>query len=128
MNTNPPREPSSTSWSVGANADSPSRYSVNESNRGMNVTRGDSLAYSEDSQDQRSLVLKGLSQADTRGNSVGTPKVTPAEKQPQPPKSAEVFKKPRNDNKGGRNLHLNESQLSEESLQERSKAACCSIQ
>ena len=119
----------------GGNADSPSRHSANEfsnraSSNAVNVSRGDSLAYSDDSQDQRNL-LRGQSAVSKQGAStkeyvpsttnVGAP-VASADRNSGP-----VLKKPICNTKtptaGG-----NDS-MSEDSLQEeQSKRACCTIQ
>ena len=133
-----PRE-TSMSWSMkadsGGNADSPSRHSANEfsnraSSNAVNVSRGDSLAYSDDSQDQRNL-LRGQSAVSKQGAStkeyvpsttnVGAP-VASADRNSGP-----VLKKPicktKTPTAGG-----NDS-MSEDSLQEeQSKRACCTIQ
>ena len=134
-----PREPS-MSWSMkadsGGNADSPSRHSANEfsnraSSNAVNVSRGDSLAYSDDSQDQRNL-LRGQSAVSKQGAStkeyvpsttnVGAPVASADDRNSGP-----VLKKPicktKTPTAGG-----NDS-MSEDSLQEeQSKRACCTIQ
>jgi len=92
--------------------DSPSRYSVNESARG--VPRGDSLAYSEDSHEfQRTLV---------------NPQQTYVQQENQS-RPKQVFKKPWEKHESAQTrIRVNESQLSEESLQSRNSSACCTIQ
>ena len=113
-----PREPSTASWSVGATAtDSPGRYSLNESNRGMNVTRGDSLAYSDDSQDPKMHMIKG-----TKAHQSSAPQQLVKKTDNVP-----VFKQPRPEHKVS-NRSLNDSQMTEESIRDRSKSACCVVQ
>lgn len=121
-NTNP-REPS-MSWSMkadsGGNPDSPGRQSVNDfsnraSSQAANVSRGDSLAYSEDSQDHRTpLNLKGLSVPSR-----------PSERPTGPAKrSGEEVNKPSCQNK----RPINDSMMSDDSIREGNKAACCVLQ
>lgn len=120
-NTNP-REPS-ISWSMkadsGGNPDSPGRQSVNDfsnraSSQAANVSRGDSLAYSEDSQDHRTpLNWKGLSRPSR-----------PIERPAAPARVyAEKVKKPCQNKRP-----INDSMMSDDSIREGSKAACCVLQ
>jgi hypothetical protein len=115
MGSTAPREPSTASWSVGATAtDSPGRYSLNESNKGINVTRGDSLAYSDDSQDPKTLMIRG-----TKYNPVSTGNIRTED--------VPVFKQPRAEHKVS-SRSLNDSQMTEDSIRDRSKSACCVVQ
>ena len=113
-----PRDSSTGSWSVGATAtDSPGRYSLNESSKGISVTRGDSLAYSDDSQDPKTLMIKG-----TKMNPIHTTPKAPIRMDDVP-----IFKQPRAEQKVS-NVSLNDSQMTEESLKDRNKSACCVVQ
>ena len=102
------REPS-VSWSMkaesGGNPESPGRVSATDfSNRASsntaNVSRGDSLAYSDDSQDQRNLI-----------------KPQPVVPRKQCCKDSHTVEEVKN---------MNDSMMSDESF--KSKAACCVIQ
>jgi hypothetical protein len=114
-----PREPSTASWSVGATAtDSPGRYSLNDSNRGASVPRGDSLAYSDDSQDPKSLMLKG-------GTKMNVPQ--PVSRDYRQGDDAPIFKQPVT--KQRKHIEsMNESRMSQDSIRERSQSACCVVQ
>ena len=110
-----PREPSTTSWSVGATAtDSPGRYSLNDSNKGMSVTRGDSLAYSEDSQDQKMLMLRMNKTTTTTHGEPGRIHMGHS--------TTEYV------GRFSKKQSLNDSQLTDESMQDINKKACCSVQ
>ena len=118
MGSTAPREPSTASWSVGATAtDSPGRYSLNESSKGINVTRGDSLAYSDDSQDPKTLILRGIKYHSTNPVSTGNKRT----------EITSVFKQPRAEHKLS-SRSLNDSQMTEDSIRDRSKSACCVVQ
>ena len=121
-NASNPREPS-MSWSMkaesGGNPDSPGRISANDfsnraSSNAANVSRGDSLAYSEDSMDQRNLI---------KGNG------KPGGAKP----CCQQRNNQRNDEKiiRGQNVikpPINDSLMSDDSLREKGKAACCVLQ
>ena len=118
MGSTAPREPSTASWSVGATAtDSPGRYSLNESNKGINVTRGDSLAYSDDSQDPKTLMIRGTKHHSTNPVSNGYTRT----------EDVHVFKQPHAEHKVS-SRSLNDSQMTEDSIRDRSKSACCVVQ
>jgi hypothetical protein len=113
-----PREPSTASWSVGATAtDSPGRYSLNDSNKGTSVPRGDSLAYSDDSHDAKALMLKGsrpnVTQQVPRNNYQNDGALVARIAISDPKKQSGI---------------LNESRMSQDSLRERSQSACCVVQ
>ena len=111
-------------WSCRADADSPGRTSMNDfsnkaSSNAANVSRGDSLAYSEDSMavDGKNLLhSKGLSGSYYFG----------ARTEPQTPVQTAVLKKPCCHKRGT----INDSMASEDSLRDGSarKNACCVIQ
>ena len=112
-----PRDSSTASWSVGATAtDSPGRYSLNESSKAISVTRGDSLAYSDDSQDPKTLMIKG-----SKAHHIQM-KSTPIHKD-----TITAFKQPRTEQKVSHGS-LNDSQMTEESIRDRNKSACCVVQ
>ena len=112
------------SWSVradsGGNGDSPGRQSLNEqSNRTVNMSRGDSLAYSEDSQDHQNLLN---SKAKTSSSFT-------AEREARLIEKGKIFKGPNECCHAKQpKQSMNESMNSEDSLQETSKRACCVIQ
>lgn len=113
-----PREPS-VSWSARAEGygDSPGRLSMEQSIRTVNVSRGDSLAYSEDSQDQQNL-LPGTS---AFNSSIG--KITPT-----PKTDKHDVLKPASSARN-KQQRLAESMPSDDSLEDApSKKACCIIQ
>ena len=111
------------SWSMradnGGMGDSPGRTSGNgqQSNRTLNDSRGDSLVYSEDSQDQQNLLQSKGSSAfqSSLGKRTPTPKTVPA--------GNDVLKLAKHNRSSGL-----DSMTSEDSLQETSRRACCVIQ
>jgi hypothetical protein len=103
------------SWSMradsGGNPDSPGRISANDfsnraSSNAANLSRGDSLAYSEDSMDQKNLIM-GPGRAGTKQCC-----------QHPSPETGPNTMRPK----------VNDSLMSDDSLREKSKAACCVIQ
>jgi len=118
VSSNAPRDSSTASWSVGATAtDSPGRYSLNESSKGISVTRGDSLAYSDDSQDTKAFMNRS-----SKAHHTQTTSRAPARMEALP-----VFKQPRAEQKVSI-ASLNDSQMTEESIRDRNKTACCVVQ
>lgn len=118
MSSNAPRDSSTASWSVGATAtDSPGRYSLNESSKGISVTRGDSLAYSDDSQDTKAFMNRSSKTHHTQT----------ASRAPTRMEALPVFKQPGAEQKVSI-ASLNDSQMTEESIRDRNKTACCVVQ
>ncbi len=94
------------------------------------VSRGDSLVYSEDSQDQRSLLsaaVKGSGYTTSQYNQNHERHVKNDSQQRQYNSEHVVLKRPCCQHKT--NTHsMNESVVSEDSLNEKGKTACCVIQ
>jgi hypothetical protein len=125
---NPPPRESSMGWSSRADADSPGRTSMNDfsnkaSSQAANISRGDSLAYSDDSLvNDGKILLKGQ----------GPSYVIGARTEPHTPTESAVLKKPCCQKKvAGKSSTINDSMASEDSLRDgpsASKNACCVIQ
>jgi hypothetical protein len=103
-----------------ATTDSPSRNSGKSSTTRTeaNVPRGDSLVYSEDSQDQRSLLSAAVKGAGNRSTTKQKSSIVPT-KMNEPKKNCCQNQRP---------VSHNDSIISHDSFNEKSKNACCTIQ